>query len=190
VIWPCSEQVTNEQDATSEGPPQVADVLVRNMVWTNTAQGPLCLYPGLHNHGSTLCAMPKQSDRVPVVHLKQGAKTCQANCIATAMRMHGLGRLAYDASEGSGSQTATSLMLALLRTDWSKFKRRITLATCHQFSTRPLLNHSISKKVLWEPRRLLAVCSQRFAQRLFRSHQEEDVYFLSRVDLLSNITRH
>lgn len=39
------------------------------------------------------------------------------------MRMHGLGRLAYDASDGSGSQTATSLMLALIRADWSKFKK-------------------------------------------------------------------
>ncbi|KAG9533385.1 hypothetical protein KCU93_g448, partial [Aureobasidium melanogenum] len=78
--------VTNEQDATSEGPPQVADVLVRNMVWTNTAQGLLCLYPEFQWSISSKV-------------------------------------LAYDASDTSGSPTATSLMLALLRVDWSKFKK-------------------------------------------------------------------
>lgn len=92
--------------------------------------GDLDFYPRIAKHDLTLCVKVDHADNddadsrqlqgpEKMIRLAQGDNSCWHDAMAVAMRMHGIGRLAYDASDDSKEPNAS--LLELLRADWSTF---------------------------------------------------------------------
>jgi hypothetical protein len=130
VTWSLQEEnAVEEQDSfTADGiDPQVARIEVNNLGEPRpTPYGTLRFYPRMKKHDLSICAYEDQPPEMlsgpeKATALRQGHNTCWLDAMVTGMRMHGIGRLAYDAKDPEDPPTCTSLTLELLRADWTSF---------------------------------------------------------------------